>query len=118
MAVLGLRCCEAFSLIAAARGYSSLQCEALLWPLTVVASHCRAQLLGCTGFSSCSSWLNSCSSWALEHRLNNCGAWTRLLCSIWNLSQPGIKSTSPALAGRFFTTEPPEAHRLISSNGK
>ena len=29
-----------------------------------------------------------------------------------NLPSPGIKPTSPALAGRFFTTEPPE--KLIS----
>ena len=28
---------------------------------------CRAWILGCTGFSSCGSW-------ALEHRLNSCGA--------------------------------------------
>ena len=27
--------------------------------------------------------------------------------SPWNLSDPGIKPMPPALAGRFFTTEPP-----------
>ena len=26
---------------------------------------------------------------------------------MWDLPGPGIKSISPALAGRFFTTEPP-----------
>ena len=31
-----------------------------------------------------------------------------LLPSLADLSDPGIKSTSPALAGGFFTTEPPE----------
>ena len=27
---------------------------------------------------------------------------------MWNLPRPEIKPTSPALAGRFFATEPPE----------
>ena len=31
-----------------------------------------------------------------------------------NLPDPGIEPTSPALAGRFFTTEPPE--KLIEKN--
>ena len=30
-----------------------------------------------------------------------------------NLPNPGIKPTSPALAGEFFTTEPPGKPRLI-----
>ena len=34
--------------------------------------------------------------------------WSSLpLLSPRNLPDPGIKITSPALAGRFFTTEPP-----------
>ena len=60
----------------------------------------RAQALGCSGFSSCSSW-------ALENRLSSCGAWVQLLHSMWDLPSPGSKPVSPALAGRFFTTEPP-----------
>ena len=42
---------------------------------------CRVRASRCSGFS-CSrsqaperSGLSSCSSWALEHRLNSCGAW-------------------------------------------
>jgi len=35
------------------------------------------------------------------------GAWAELLLSMWDLPEPGIKSVSPALAGRFFTTVPP-----------
>ena len=50
--------------------------------------------------------LSSCGSWALEHRLNSFGARAQLLHSMWNLSGPGIEPVSPALAGRFFTTEP------------
>ena len=32
---------------------------------------------------------------------------------IWDLPRSGIKSVSPALAGRFFTTEPPRKPVLI-----
>ena len=48
----------------------------------------------------------SCGSQSGEHGLNSCGARTSLLCSMWNLPEPGIKPTSPALAGGFYTTEP------------
>ena len=45
---------------------------------------------------------SSCSRWALEPRLR--GLWLR---GTWDLPGPGIGSVPPALAGRFFTTEPP-----------
>ena len=61
-------------------------------------SCCRA--LGHVGFSSCSSW-------ALEPRLNSWVTQAQLLCSMWGLPGPGMESVSPALAGVFFTTEPP-----------
>jgi len=51
--------------------------------------------------------LSSCGSQALEHRLNSCGTQAYLLLSMWDLPGPGIKPTSIALAGRFFSTEPP-----------
>ena len=51
--------------------------------------------------------LSSCNSWTLEHRLNSCSTWVQLLCGMWDLPGPGIKPMSPALAGRFSTTEPP-----------
>ena len=38
-------------------------------------SYYRALALGHAGFSSCGAWLRSCSSWALEHRLNGYGTW-------------------------------------------
>ena len=59
---------------------------------------CGAQALGHVDFSSCSSW-------ALEHRLNSRGAWAHLLWGMWDLPRPRIESVSPALAGEFFTTE-------------
>ena len=39
--------------------------------------------------------------------LGNCDALAQLLHGMWNLPRPGLKPVSPALAGRFFTTEPP-----------
>jgi len=33
--------------------------------------------------------------------------------TLGDLSKPGIKPASPALAGGFFTTEPPEKPQLI-----
>ena len=53
LAVLGLGCCVGFSLVAVSRGYSLVVEHGLL---IVVASRCRAQALGCAGFSSCGSW--------------------------------------------------------------
>ena len=73
----------------------------------VRASHCSAfscgaQVLGCTGFSSCGSW-------ALQQRVYTCVhrfyTWsTQLLRGMWDLSEPGIKPVSPALAGKFLTS--------------
>ena len=60
-------------------------------------SCCRAQAVG----------LSSCGSWARETRLSSCGTWAQLLRGMWELPRPGIEPVSPALAGRFFTTEPP-----------
>ena len=50
LAVLGLRCCVRLSLVAASRGYSSLQCEGFsLWWLLLLRSTGSRR----TGFSSC-----------------------------------------------------------------
>ena len=34
-------------------------------------------------------------------------AWAQLLCGMWDLPRSGVEPVSPALAGGFFTTEPP-----------
>ena len=68
--VLGPDCCMGFSLVVESRGY----CLVAVW-----ASRCRGfsccggQVLGCSGFSSCSSL-------ALEHRINSC--WAGFSCSM------------------------------------
>jgi len=64
------------------------------------------------GFSS--RWLlflQSTGSRALG--LSSCGTWAYLSGSMWNLPVPEIKSMSPALAGRFITTWPPEKSSIF-----
>ena len=65
------------------------------------------------GMGSRARGLSSHGSWALKHRLNNCGTRAWLLHGMCDLPGPGIKPASPALAGGFFTTEPPGKPCLI-----
>ena len=44
-------------------------------------------------------------TWALEHRLSSCSTWTQLFLGVWDLPKSGIEPLSPALVGRFLTTE-------------
>ena len=97
------------SLVVVSRGYSLLQCLgfSLRWSLLLWSTGSRSK-----GFSRCSSW-------ALQHRLNSCGAWAYLFPSIWDLPGPGMETMSlwdlpgpgmetmsPAFSGRFFTIKP------------
>ena len=103
MAVLGLCCCTGFSLVAASGGYSPVALQELLTaaaPL-VCSTGSRAQASAAVAHG-----LSGCSSRALKHRLNSCGAQAHLL-SMWDSSRSGIELMSPALAGGFFTTGPP-----------
>ena len=103
LAMLGLCCWTGFSLSVLSGGSSSLKCEvfSLQWLLSLQSTGSRAQasVVAVRG-------LSSFDSRALKHRLNSCVAWSWLLHSMWDLSGPGIEPVSPALAGRFFTTEP------------
>ena len=85
------------------RGHSSWTCG----PLCSGFSCCSVWALECAAFSSCSTWPSSRGSQALGHRLNSWGARVHLLHGMWDLLRPGIEPMSSALAGRFFTTEPP-----------
>ena len=55
-----------------------------------------------------------------EHRLqtrrlsSSCGSRAQLLRGMWDLSRPGLKPVSPALAGRLSTTAPPGKPLLVS----
>ena len=56
---------------------------------------------------------------ALEHRLRSCGAQAWLLRGMWGLPRPGNELVSPALAGGFFTTEPPgKPNKLLKKKQK
>ena len=65
--------------------------------------------MGCSGCGLCAleHRLSSWGSCALEHRLSSWGSWAQVLYSMWNLPRPRMEPISLALAGRFFTTEPP-----------
>ena len=76
LAVLGLCCCTGFPLVAESWGYSSCREHASHWGGLSVAEHTRA--LGCEGFSSRSTGVSSCSSWAPEQRLSSCHAQAEL----------------------------------------
>ena len=73
LAVLGLRCCAGFFLVAESLEHSLGVVQGLLNAVDCLVAE---QFPGHADFSSCSSWqqLSSCSSQALEHRLNSCGA--------------------------------------------
>ena len=94
LAVLGLLLCRLFS------GCS-------MW-----ASHCG-------GFSCCEAWalgragFSSWGPWALGHKLSSCEAEAQLLHGMWDRPEPAVKPVSPALAGRFFTPEPPAKSFLL-----
>ena len=61
-------------------------------------------------FSTCGEWglFSCCDAWA-SHRggFFSYGAHVLGILGMWNHPGPGIKPASPALAGRFLSTEPP-----------
>ena len=91
MAVLGLRfCARAFS----SCGKRGPLFIAVCGPLTIVASL------------------------AVEHRLqtcrlSNCVSRAQLFRGMWDLPRPGLEPVSPALAGRFSTTAPPDRKSVV-----
>ena len=67
-------------------------------------SACRAQARA-RGLSSCGSQVLDTGSVVVEHRLS---------CSeMWNLPRSGIRQTSPAVAGRFFTEPPRNTPKIL-----
>ena len=84
--------------------YSIAVVHGLLIAVTSLAerglSGVQASVVGAHG-------LSSYGSWALQHRLNNCGPGAQLFHSICDIPGPGIEAMSPAFTGGFFTTEPP-----------
>ena len=103
LAVLPLRCCLhwAFSSCGKWGLFSSCGVQASHWWLLLLQSTasrvCGFQQLQHTGSAVA----------ALKLQSSSCGILAYLPLGMWDLPGPGIKPTSPALAGRFFTTEPP-----------
>ena len=72
--------------------------------------------------SSCNAWASHCSGFcycgarAPGYRLPlSCGTQAYFLFGMRDLPRPGIEPLSSALAGRFFTTEPPWKSRKCPS---
>ena len=87
------------------RGYSlAVVCRLLILAASLAAEHG----LQCVWASALAArGLQQCSSRAVAHRFNSCGARANLLLGMWDLPRSGIKPVAPALAGGFSTTEPP-----------
>ena len=73
----------------------------------LVTSGRGAQALGVQALGVVARRFRSCGSWALEHRVSSCGVQAEMRRGMWDLPDPGEEPMSPALAGEFFTTEPP-----------
>ena len=103
LAVLGLHCCAGFSLLYSEQGLFFVVHGLLIAVASLVSKYgpqgVWASVVVVYG-------LSICGSWALEHTLHGCS--TNLVAP-WHvgLPRPGVKRVSPALAGGFFTTEPP-----------
>ena len=81
LVVLGLCCCSGFSLAVASRGYALVAVSRLIVAFLVAENRFSGSVVVAHGLS--------CSE----------------ACGIF--PGPGIEPVTPALAGRFFTTEPP-----------
>ena len=59
-------------------------------------------------FSCCGAQaVGARASVAAQLGLSRCGAWAWLPRGMWDLPEPGMEPTSPALAGRFLATGSP-----------
>ena len=96
MAVLGLPPCMSFFLVSG--GYSLVMvCGLLIEVVSLVSEH-GLQVVWASAVVV--PGIQSTRSIVVMHGL-------RLLQGMWDLPRPAIEPMSPALAGRFFTTEKP-----------
>ena len=89
------------------RDYSLAAVHILLTAVASLVVKChKTRALGHAG-------LRSCGSRALVHRPSTFGTLAQLLCTMLDLPGSGIEPVSPAMAGGFFTTEPPGRPLLL-----
>ena len=106
LAVLSLRYYVHFSLVKASEGFPIVAVSTLLTGVaSFVAKH---GLEGTWTLVAAACGLSSCSSQALDHRLNSCSQQALLLHGMWDPFRSGIEPVSSALIGGVFTTEPPK----------
>ena len=103
--MLGLHCCADFSLVAVSRGYSLAAVQGLLLAMASLVATDRLQGLWTSAVAARGS--SGCGFQDPGYRLHSCAAWAQCLCGMWGLPRPEIKPASSALAGIFFTSEPP-----------
>ena len=103
MTVLGLHCCVgAFSSCSEQRLLFAVV-HGLLTTVVSLAAECGLQA---RGLGSCGSQAKSTGSIVVVHGPS-------CFRSMWGLSRSGVKLVYLALAGRFFTPEPPEKPSLV-----
>ena len=84
-----------------------------------ISKHLSFFFLAALGLHCCLRFSLVAGSRALlvaEHSLSS-SAWALLLHSMWDPPGPGTAPMSPALAGGFFTTEPPGNPRVSIFQG-
>ena len=111
MALLGLCCRTGLSLVAVIGAPLWVRCRgfSLQW-----------SLFRRRGSRACGSAASACGPGsygpqALRNRPISCCTQTQLLPGMWDRPRPGIKPMSPALAGGFFTAEPPGKSQCLIS---
>ena len=85
-----------FPLVSVSGGHCLVVVRELLFVVASLVG--RAQALGCVGFDTWGTW--ACRLYSAGHRLSGPEARGVFL-------EQGVNPMSPALAGRFLTTEPP-----------
>ena len=100
MGVLGLHRCSGFSLVAARRGDSLFVVCGFLIAVVSLAMSTGSRAPGLYQM-----W--HVDSAAAAPGFESTSTWVWLLQNMWDLSVSRMESVSPALAGGFFTTEPP-----------
>ena len=78
-----------------------------------VAMHGLSLVSASGGFSSYDVWASHCGDLLCS---TGSRAQAQLLRSTWNLPRPGIELVSPALAGGFLSTVPPEKSQSLLFN--